>query len=177
MSATYINRAFRGNKKEEIIKMIKLEQKHIKVFSIAIAAMFIGSVVALALTQMGGLTGGTASAASSSVGVVDYRQIMGQSTDVQDANTQLQLAMQEANSEFETKSAGMSDEEKQALHQQIGERLAKKQQDLLAPIEKKVEAEVKAVAEAKGLQVVLHKDVVIYGGTDITQDVIRKMAK
>ena len=38
--------------------MIKLEKKHIKIFSVVIAAVFVGSVVALALTQMGGLFGG-----------------------------------------------------------------------------------------------------------------------
>ena len=157
--------------------MIKLEQKHIKIFSVAIAVVFVGSVVALALTQMGGLTGGTASAASSSVGVVDFRQVMGQSTDLQDANTKMQLAVEEAKQEFESKSAGMSDEEKGNLYQQTQEKLAQKQQSLIEPIQKKVEAEVKAVAEAKGLQVVIDKGSVVYGGADITQDVIRKMAK
>lgn len=157
--------------------MIKLEKKHIKIFSVVIAAVFVGSVVALALTQMGGLTGGTASAASSSVGVVDFRQVMGQSSDLQDANTQMQLAVEEAKNEFESKSAGMSEEEKGNYYQQIQERLAQKQQSLIEPIQKKIEAEVKSVAEAKGLQVVIDKSSVVYGGMDITQDVIRKMAQ
>ena len=157
--------------------MIKLEKKHIKIFSVVIAAVFVGSVVALALTQMGGLTGGTASAASSSVGVVDFRQVMGQSSDLQDANTQMQLAVEEAKNEFESKSAGMSEEEKGNYYQQIQERLAQKQQSLIEPIQKKIEAEVKSVAETKGLQVVIDKSSVVYGGTDITQDVIRKMAQ
>ena len=157
--------------------MIKLEKKHIKIFSVVIAAVFVGSVVALALTQMGGLTGGTASAASTSVGVVDFRQVMGQSSDLQDANTQMQLAVEEAKNEFESKSAGMSEEEKGNYYQQIQERLAQKQQSLIEPIQKKIEAEVKSVAEAKGLQVVIDKSSVVYGGTDITQDVIRKMAQ
>ena len=157
--------------------MIKPEKKHIKIFSVAIAAIFIGSVVALALTQMGGLTGGTASAASSSVGVVDFRQIMGQSSDVQDANTKMQLAVEEARQDFESKTAGMSDEEKQNYYQLSQEKLARKQQELFDPIQKKVEAEVKSVAEAKGLSVVIAKEAVVYGGQDITQDVIRKMAK
>lgn len=156
--------------------MIKLEKKHIKVFSIAIAVVFVGSVVAMALTQMGSLTG-TASAASTSVGVVDYRQVMMQSTDLQDANTKMQLAVEEAKQEFESKSAGMSEEEKANYYQQSQEKLAQKQQSLIEPIQKKIEAEVKAVAEAKGLQVVIDKGSVVYGGADITQDVIRKMAK
>ena len=156
--------------------MIKLEKKHIKIFSVAIAVVFVGSVVALALTQMGGLAG-TASAASSSVGVVDFRQVMGQSTELQDANTKMQLAVEEAKNDFESKSAGMSEEEKANYYQQTQEKLAQQQQALIEPIQKKVESEVKAVAEAKGLQVVIDKGAVVYGGTDITQDVIRKMAK
>ena len=36
---------------------------------------------------------------------------------------------------------------------------------------------VKAVAEAKGLQVVLDKNAVVYGGQDITQDVVKKLGK
>ena len=52
--------------------MIKLEQKQVKIISILIAVVFVGSVVALALTQSGS---GIASAASSAVGVVDYRQV------------------------------------------------------------------------------------------------------
>ena len=157
--------------------MIKLEKKHIKIFSVVIAAVFVGSVVAIALTQMGSLTGSTASAASSSIGVVDFRQVMGQSTELQDANTKMQLAVEEAKQEFDSKSAGMSDEEKANYYQQTQEKLAQKQQALFEPVQKKVEAEVKAVAEAKGLQVVIDKGAVVYGGQDITQDVIRKMAK
>ena len=54
--------------------MVKLQKKQVKIVSVLIALVFIGSVVALALTQSGS---GIASAASSSnVGVVDYRQIM-----------------------------------------------------------------------------------------------------
>ena len=61
--------------------MIKLEKKQIKIFSILIAIVFVGSVVALGVSQMGSMTG-VASAASSSVGVIDYRQAMSQSPDL-----------------------------------------------------------------------------------------------
>lgn len=156
--------------------MIKLEKKHIKIFSVAIAVVFVGSVVALALTQMGGMTG-RASAASTSIGVIDFGQVMRQSTDYQDARTKLDLAASEEQQAFESKAAGMSDEEKATAFQQAQERLAKKEADLLAPIQKKIEAEIKSVAEAKGLQVVISKAAVAYGGTDITQDVVRKLAQ
>jgi len=138
--------------------------------------IFVGSVAAIGVSQMGA-AGSVASAASSAVGVIDYRQAMSQSPDLQTANEQLQTAVAEAKQDFEEKSANMSEEEKAAYYQQTQERLQQKQQDLIDPIQKKVEEQVKAVAEAKGLQVVLDKNAVVYGGQDITQDVIRKMAK
>ena len=52
--------------------MVTLQKKQVKIISVLIALVFVGSVVALALTQSGS---GIASAASSNVGVVDYRQI------------------------------------------------------------------------------------------------------
>ena len=56
--------------------MLKLEKKQVKFISIVIALVFMGSVVALALTQTGS---GIASAASSvNVGVINYAQVMNQ---------------------------------------------------------------------------------------------------
>ena len=106
--------------------MVKLQQTQVKIFCVALALVFIGSVVALGLSQLGT---STASAASSSVGVVDYRKAM---------------------------------------------MLQQKEQDLLAAIQKKLDDAVKQVAEAKGLSVVLDKNAVVYGGQDITDDVMKK---
>ena len=155
--------------------MVQLEKKQVKIISILIALVFVGSVVALALTQSGA---GIASAAgSSNVGVVDYRQIMGQHPQLQTANDQMQQAVTDAQKEFEEKSASMGDQEKQDYYQQTQERLQQKQQELLDPIEQSVQDAVKNVADAKGLAVVLDKSTVVYGGLDITQDVIKKLSK
>jgi outer membrane protein len=71
----------------------------------------------------------------------------------------------------------MSDQEKQAYYQQLQQRLASKQQELISPILDKVEATIKSVADAKGLSVVLDKNNVVYGGQDITEEVTKKIAK
>ena len=121
--------------------MIKLEKKQVKFISILIAVVFVGSVVALALTQSGS---GIASAASSAVGVVDYRQV---------------------------------DQEKSDYYQQTMQRLQQKNEELMEPIEKSIQDAVKSVAEKKGLSVVIDKGAVVYGGQDITQDVIKQLSK
>ena len=128
--------------------MVKLQKTQVKIFCVALALVFIGSVVALGLSQLGT---STASAASSSVGVVDYRKVMMSHPDYASASNEMQKAMQQAQME-----------------------LQQKEQDLISGIQKKIDDAVKQVAEAKGLSVVIDKSAVVYGGQDITDDVMKK---
>ncbi|MBR1580219.1 MAG: OmpH family outer membrane protein [Selenomonadaceae bacterium] len=154
--------------------MIQLEKKQVKIISILIAVLFIGSVVAIALTQSGT---GVASAAGSSVGVVDYREVMSKHPDLNNIEQQMQTAIADVKKEFEEKSAGMNDQEKADYYQQSQLRLQQKQQELVGPIEQSIQDTIKKVADNKGLQVVIEKSTVIYGGQDITQDVINRLGK
>ena len=99
--------------------MIQLKKAQVKIVSVLIALVFVGSVVALALTQSG--TGVASAASSSNVGVVDYRQFTTLKI-YTDAEAEMQKAVQQAQQEFNEKSANMSDEEKQAYYQQTMER-------------------------------------------------------
>ena len=154
--------------------MIKLEKKQIKFVSILIAVIFIGSVVAIALTQTGNIA---SAASSSSVGIIDYQQVMASHPDVQNLQTQMETAINDVKKEFDEKSAGMSDQEKADYYRQCQERLAQKQQELLEPISNAVDNAIKKVADKKGLAVVIDKMAVIYGGQDITQDVVTELGK
>ena len=155
--------------------MLKLEKKQVKFISIAIALVFIGSVVAIALTTTGA---GIASAASSvNVGVVDREQVLSQHPDGESFTSQMQAAVTEVQKDFEEKSQGMTDQEKADYYRQCQQRLSQKQSELMEPILKSVDDTIKKVADAKGLSVVIEKAAVVYGGTDITQDVISRLTK
>ena len=154
--------------------MVEFKKTQAKIISVLIALVFIGSVVALALTQSG--TGIASAASSSNVGVVDYRQFTTLKI-YTDVEAEMQTAVETAQKEFNEKSANMSEKEKQEYYQQTMERLQHQNADLMEPVNKQIEDAVKAVADAKGLSVVLNKDTVVYGGTDITQDVIKKLSK
>ena len=156
--------------------MIKLEKKQIKLVSILIAVIFIGSVVAIALTQTGNIA---TAASSSSVGTIDYQQVMAMSShpDVQNLQGQMETAINDVKKEFDEKSAGMNDQEKADYYRQCQERLAQKQQELLDPIKNSVDAAIKKVADKRGLAVVIDKMAVIYGGQDITAEVISELGK
>lgn len=155
--------------------MLKFEKKQVKIISIAIALIFIGSVVAIALTTTGS---GIASAASSvNVGVVDRDQVLSQHPEGQNFTSQMQAAVTEVQKDFEEKSQGMTDQEKADYYRQCQQRLAQKQSELMDPILKSVDETIKKVADTKGLSVVIEKAAVVYGGTDITQDVISRLTK
>ena len=155
--------------------MVEVKKQHVKIVSILVAIVFVGSVVALALTQSGS---GIASAASSSnVGVVDFRQVMAQHPGLTDADNTMKQTITDAQKEFEEKSANMGEKEKAEYYQQTQQRLQQKQKELVEPIEASVNDAIKSVADAKGLSVVIDKNAVLYGGQDITQDVVKKVSK
>jgi outer membrane protein len=154
--------------------MLQLQKKQVKVVCVLIALVFIGSVVALAVSSS---PVKAFASGNSNVGTVDYRQVMSSHPQVQSAQSEMQQAVQDAQKDFEEKSKNMSDQEKSDYYQQTQQRLQQKQQELLDPINKSVEDAVKSVADAKGLSVVIDKNAVVYGGTDITQDVVKKLSK
>jgi outer membrane protein len=103
--------------------------------------------------------------------------IVSQHPDMAAAKEAMQKEVEQAKADFESKSANMNDQDKQAYYQQLQQRLASKEKELISPIMDKVEATIKSVADAKGLSVVLDKSNVVYGGQDITDEVVKKLSK
>jgi outer membrane protein len=135
-----------------------------------VAVLFLVGVVSI----IGFSTNTTyAAAASSAVGVVNYQLLVSQHPDTAAAQKTLEAAAAQAKSDFDAKSAGMSDQDKQALYQQIQQGFQQKNQELLGPINDKVMAAVKSVADAKGLTIIVDEGTVVYGGQDITDDVMK----
>jgi len=153
--------------------MLNLKKKQVKIISLTIAVFFLLGVVGIALSQSGK---STASAASSSgnIGVVNS-QVFDQLPEMVKASEAMQAEVEAAKKDFEAKSATMNDKEKQDYYAQVQQRLGLKQQEIFTPVHDKVEAAIKAVADAKGLSVVMDKGNVVYGGTDITEEVGKKI--
>ena len=152
--------------------MMRLEKKQIKMITLSIVAFFIVSIVGIAMSQNEQLQVAGAAPASS-VGVVDYQTLMGMHPDMAAAQAELQTALAEAQKNFDEKSVGMNEKEKQDYYVQLQQNLGVKEQALIEPIMKKIEDAIKAVADKKGLSVVVDKKQVIYGGQDITQEVVK----
>lgn len=110
---------------------------------------------------------------TSVVGVVNYQTLFTQHPDMAAAQQTMDAAAAQAKTDFDTKSAGMSDQEKQALYQQIQQGLNQTKQQLMGAINEKIIAAVKSVADSKDITIVVDKGAAVYGGQDITDDVMK----
>jgi outer membrane protein len=137
--------------------------------SVLIACFLLGGAV---MVQPGKVS---AAKAPSSVGVVDFGLLVNQHPDMQKANEIFKAETEQAKKEFDTKAASLSDKEKRELDRQLTQRVVQKRDELLSAIADKVNAAVKAVADANGLTMVVPKNLVVYGGTDITDEVMKKI--
>lgn len=117
-----------------------------------------------------------AKAPAAAVGVVDYDRLMTQHPDMPQANATLQAETEQANRELTAQADKLGDKEKQDLVAQLEQRVELKRQSLMIAIAAKVDAAIHETATAKGLSVVLQKDMVVYGGLDITEEVLRKIS-
>lgn len=112
-----------------------------------------------------------------SVGVVDFLYLINNHPDTPKANQEFKAVQEQASKDFETKSAGLGDKEKRELSMQLGQQQEQKRQELLKPISEQIASAIKEVRLAKGLSVVVAKNIVIDGGIDITADVLKKLTK
>lgn len=150
-------------------------KKNVKIFSFALAGVFIVSCGAMALMSMGD----TANAApSSNIGVVDQQEVISAtpalSADYQKKMQELAASMQK---DFDEKSKDMTDEEKEKLFSDMQRDFNEKRVAFEKEMQDKVNAAVESVASKKGMSLVVDKNAVVYGGNDITKDVTTSLAK
>lgn len=150
--------------------MLKIDKKQIRVVSVAIAVVFLLSIVGIAVSQ----TGTSQAAPATNVGKVNYDDLIRSHPDFMKFVETMNAEQTQAQKDFTDKSATMNDKEKQDYYLQLQQRLQIKQGELIKPIEDKVAAAIKDVAEARGLAVVMPVNAVIYGGQDITEEVKKK---
>jgi len=152
--------------------VLKIEKKQVKVISVAIAAVFMLSVVGIAVSQ----TGTSQAAPASNVGKVNYEDLVRTHPDFTKYAENMKGEQDQAQKDFDAKAPSLaSDKERQEYFMQLQQRLSIKQAELLKPIEDKVMASIKEVADARGLAVVMPAGMVVYGGQDITEDVKKKL--
>lgn len=114
------------------------------------------------------------------VGYVDLKAIQAQYLvpNLQAPMAALEQQLIELQAEFDQQSAGLDDEAKQALfntYQQHLDAQSAEVERLQHDLEAKILEAIASVAAEQGVEAVLAKQVVLYGGTDLTGAVLRRL--
>ena len=89
------------------------------------------------------------------------------------ANQQLEAYRASLNGQFEAAMrSAHSDADKQRVTMQFQQELSDKQNELVGPLYQRTQLAIANVAASKKLSIIVDKRIVIYGGTDITSDVV-----
>lgn len=140
------------------------------------------AVIAAFFMVCAGFTMGSVAEAAEAptLGFVNVDAAIQSCPELKDANAQMEQAQKDIMAEYQQKfaeqSAEMSDADKQALAQKIDAELNRKvnekRQSLLKPILDKVQRAIKQAADAKEIRQVVNSNTMLYGGVDLTKDVI-----
>ncbi|SDE70129.1 OmpH family outer membrane protein [Sporomusa acidovorans] len=112
---------------------------------------------------------------AAAVGYVNRQQILNAYPGIQDLLQQIQTMRQAAQKDYDANAKDLPAVDRKAYNDKIALEEARREDKLMKPVADKIGAAIKAVAGEKGLPVIIDATVVVYGGIDITADVIAKV--
>ncbi|MEN6412086.1 MAG: OmpH family outer membrane protein [Veillonellales bacterium] len=115
------------------------------------------------------------STSSQNIGVLDVNKVMSDSPQVKQFQDQLNQKGKELSDQLEKDKANLSAEDFQKKQEAAYTEFMKNKQELESQIDASIKQALEQVSKDKKLGVVLYKNGVAQGGTDITDDVIQKM--
>lgn len=151
------------------------QKKNVRIISFLVAVIFVLGIGAFAYSQMAVPTYG---AENSNIAVVDFSRLQSQQNPAfMKAGQDFQIFLKQTQEDTNAKLAkATTDDEKAKIQMEAQQALQQKQMELIKGLQTQADEAAKAVSKAKGLNTVLSKDVVVFGGVDITDQVLKKMS-
>lgn len=135
-----------------------------------IVVVVLGLIAALALSPGAPVLG-----QSFTIGYVDMARAVNAHPRRQASERALQEFFQAKQREFQQRTRGMNAVQRQELDRQLQQQFISKREELIGGLDKDIRSSVENVAQERGVSIVLDRNVVLYGGTDLTDAVIAKL--
>lgn len=132
-------------------------------------------VLTVVIIAAAALLGGCSGSGQNTVGVLDVNKVMSDSPKVKQFQDQLNTRGKELSDQLEKDKPNISAEEYQKRQEAAYAEFLKTKQELEGQIDSTIKQALEQVAQEKKMGVVLYKNGVAQGGTDITEDVLKKM--
>ena len=108
------------------------------------------------------------------IALLDRNEVFGKHPEAQKAVAEILAERNRLQGEYNEQSKNLGEQEKRALSTALSNQAAAKEAELLKPIREDIEKAIDAVMKEGGYTHVLEKNTVIRGGTDITEEVVKK---
>jgi outer membrane protein len=70
----------------------------------------------------------------------------------------------------------MTPAQREEVQRQVNQMLLKKRQELIGGLEKDIRAAIEKIAKDQGISIVLNREAVLYGGVDLTDQVVKTIS-
>lgn len=110
-------------------------------------------------------------------GYVDKQRVFAGYAGLQDVLKRVQAARDEAQKDYDANAKDLPQQEKEAYSLKLSQQVAQQEAEMMKPVGEKIAAAIQAVAQEKGLTMIIDAAAVVFGGTDITDDVIKNVNK
>jgi outer membrane protein len=110
---------------------------------------------------------------SFSVGYVEMQRALDNHPRKASSERALQEFFQAKQREFQERSKAMTAFQRQELDRQLQQEILQKRGELLGGLDKEIRAAVEQVAKQSNVTIVLDRSVVLFGGVDLTEAVIK----
>ncbi len=139
---------------------------------IAILTVVVVAVAIVVLTRGGGPVLGQ----SLSLGYTDMQRALESHPRKASSERALQEFFHAKQQEFQQRSKTMTPAQRQELDQKLQQDFIQRRTELLKGLDQDIRAAIEKVARAQGISIVLDRNVVLFGGTDLTPLVIKDLA-
>ena len=134
-------------------------------------------LVSIMILSLGFMGTSFAAEGNNQLGYVNVKYVLqnypGMNTILQEINTEKARLQKE----FSTQSKDMNATDKNKLGQQFNQTMAQYEQQKLGPVQKSVRDTIAKVAKAKGITNVVDSGVMLFGGKDLTKDILNSLKK
>ena len=143
---------------------------NVKTISIAAAV-----IVALAAAGFVVARSAPALGQSFTIGYVDMARAVGAHPRKASAESALKDYAQSQIGDAQQRMKTMTQPQRDDLQRQVNQEILKKRAELIGGLEKDIRSAIDKVAKQQGVSIVLSREVVLYGGVDLTDQVIKEI--
>ncbi len=148
-----------------------MRQWNAKTLGIALAVIVVLAAAGYLAAQSGPVFG-----QSVAIGYVDMQRALDAHPGKASAESALREYAQAQIADAQQKMKTMPAAQRQDLQRQVDQQIFKKRVELLGGLDKDIRAAIQKVAKQQGISVVLTREVVLYGGTDLTDQVAKAVS-